>query len=207
MIWKIYWKLEIIDVLPSKEQYWKKWRMFKVKCECWEIKEIKAIRLNSWTKSCWCLQIEKSKQRKKHWMVNTRFYRIWSWIKARCEKEKASWYKNYWWRWIKCEWNSFEEFYKDMYNTYKDNLTIDRIDNNWNYSKENCRWVTLQKQLDNRRNTIRIEYKWEKLMIKEWSKKLWISKHTIIARMNNKNLTIEQILFKWHLKRFNFLTN
>lgn len=201
-IWDKFGKLKIVKILPSIEQYWKKWRYVEYKCECWNLWKIKVVRLNQWTKSCWCLQINSSKENKKHWMHNTRIYKIYQWIQQRCYNPKASWYKYYWWRWIRCEWKSFEEFYKDMKKWYLDNLTIERIDNNLNYCKENCKWITLSEQLKNRRNTVKLKYKWKELMIKDWSKELWISKNTILDRISKKKYTTEQILYKWNLKNF-----
>ena len=73
-------------------------------------------------------------------------------IKHRCNNPKAKYYHRYWWRWIKCLRNTFEDFYNDMYESYIGHVNeyglwmkytqIDRIDNDWNYCKENCRWVT-----------------------------------------------------------------
>ena len=81
--------------------------------------------------------------REKHWMTWTRFNNIFRWIKARCNIKSHPSYKNYWWAWIRCLWNSFEEFKNDMYDSYikhvekfwEKNTTIDRIDYNWNYCK------------------------------------------------------------------------
>lgn len=73
-------------------------------------------------------------------------------IMRRCYDPNDNHYKRYGAKGIKCEWGSFDEFYSDMYLSYIDhyvnhcyknrNTQIDRIDNTWNYSKENCRRVT-----------------------------------------------------------------
>ena len=63
--------------------------------------------------------------------------------------------------------NSFEEFYKDMWDTYIDWYSIDRIDNNWNYCKENCRRADIYTQARNTRRNRYFEYNWETLTVPE----------------------------------------
>lgn len=146
----------------------KKWRwVFRdTLCECWKEKKINIQDIVDWKiKSCWCLYREP----KSHWMAKTRFNNIYNWINYRCNTETSHAYKNYWWRWIKCLRKSFEEFRDDMYESYLKHIeqfwikqtTIDRIDNDWNYEKDNVRWITMKEQCNNRRNNINIKYNWE----------------------------------------------
>ncbi len=95
-------------------------------------------------KSCGCATHLKSPF--KHGMSRTRQYSIWADMKDRCSNQRNSHYYLYGGRGISYDksWESFENFWKDMEEGYSDNLTIDRIDSNGNYVKENCQWITRQ---------------------------------------------------------------
>jgi len=111
---------------------------------------------------------------KKHWLTKTRFYNIWAGLSQRTWNSKSDAYYNYWWRWIKCEWINFEEFKSDMYESYLEHCkefweketTIDRINSNWDYCKENCRWATYKEQANNRRSSLNISINTVQLTIK-----------------------------------------
>lgn len=189
-----YWKLELLSI--SKIIRYNKY--YLCKCDCWNIKEVRIDHLKRWEiKSCWCIE-RKSwllYNIKTHWKYKTRIYSIWHWLKNRCNNKNYIRYKDYWWRWITYDkkWENFEWFYEDMIEWYNEYLTIDRINNNWNYCKENCRWVSNEEQQLNRRNNRILDYMWEKLTISQWWKKLWIKPNTISVRLFYWK-TIEQSL-------------
>lgn len=82
-------------------------------------------------------------------------YKTWDSIKGRCTNTEHNQYSDYGGRGITVctRWlESFDNFLEDM-GERPSGMSIDRIDNNSGYSKENCRWTTSKQQIDNRRNT------------------------------------------------------
>ncbi len=90
-----------------------------------------------------------------------RFKYIYYGIKQRTENKHNPSYPKYGGRGIKCLWKSFDEFKHDMFASYASHVkkfglkqtSIDRIDNNGNYCKGNCKWSTLIEQANNKRKS------------------------------------------------------
>lgn len=105
-------------------------------------------------KSCGCSRFEKDgTEHKRHGMYGTRPYQIWYAMWQRCTDVNQESFKYYGERGISiCDkWKSFYGFWEDMQQGYADNLSIDRVDVDKNYSKENCRWATDSVQAYNKR--------------------------------------------------------
>lgn len=141
------------------------------------------------TKSCGCAAIETArKNHTTHGMGKTRLYRIWSNIKSRCENPGSSVYERYGGRGITVcdEWRDSFQSFKDWAeeNGYKDNLTIDRIDNNGEYSPENCRWATPKEQGNNKRNNHLIEINGETKTLSQWCDLYGLSSDLVKQRIN-----------------------
>lgn len=112
-------------------------RQFTVVCSCGSspfIANINNLRTGT-TKSCGCT-------RKKHGMYKARQYQCWADMKTRCDNTEHANYADYGGRGITypAKWATFEGFWEDMADGYADNLTINRVNNEAGYSKDNCAW-------------------------------------------------------------------
>lgn len=93
-----------------------------------------------------------------HWLSQHPLYDTFYSINERCYNIDCKSYPYYWKRGIINEWESLQSFINDMYSTHKKGLQLDRINNDWNYSKLNCRWVTPKENSKNRKNTFLINW-------------------------------------------------
>ena len=163
--------------------------LWACKCSCGNNTIVSRHELRSGdTNSCGCLRREVSKNRfLTHGKRYSKEYQIWLSMKDRCLNKNNISYSNYGGRGIKIcdEWiSSFEKFYQDMGQSPGKEYSIDRIDNNKFYSKENCKWSTRHEQSNNRRVTIIVEYMGEKLPLSDMCVKVGISYECARQRIN-----------------------
>lgn len=150
------------------------------------------------TQSCGCIHKEQLQHRNyTHGLTHTRLHNIWGCMVQRCYNNKTPCYNLYGGRGITIcdEWrNEFKSFYDwSISNGYADNLTIDRIDVNGNYSPDNCRWVTMKEQSNNRSTNRFLEYNGERHTISEWGELLGIDSETLSSRLR-RGWSVEKTL-------------
>ena len=145
-------------------------------CECGRQKEktVTSYDLTSGkVRSCGCLYYESNKGRNMtHGKSKTRLYHIWSGMRQRCSQPSSVGFRHYGGKGIAVcpEWCDFQTFYDwAMSHGYAPTLSIDRIDNNLGYCPENCRWVDMKIQQNNRTNNVRISINGDIKTLSEWS--------------------------------------
>lgn len=111
---------------------------------------------------------------------NTSTYKIWTSMKQRCNNSKSQHYKSYGGRGITYDpkWEQFKNFLEDM-GWRPDGLSLDRKNNDGNYTKGNCRWVDNLVQQNNTRANIMIQYSGEIRTLAEWNRKSDLPPNTI----------------------------
>lgn len=168
----------------NRHVYW------KCLCDCGvETVIASSSLLNGRTRSCGCLARElTSKTHFKHGMKNTRLYGIWSKMKERCNDTENPKFARYGGHGISVceEWQKSFISFKDwaLAHGYKDNLSIDRINNDGNYEPSNCRWADAITQANNTSANRRITIDGETHTITEWERIMGYKHGVIFARLN-----------------------
>lgn len=137
--------------------------------------------------------------------IHTKLQNVYYSMKTRCYNAKSRPYSNYGGRGISVcsEWLSSYESFKDWANAngYAEGLTLDRIDVNGNYCPENCRWVDMKVQSNNRRNNRVYTYQGKTMTLAQWAESLGIPYDCLLDRARKPNATVEDILGRGYRRK------
>lgn len=121
----------------------------------------------------------------KHGLAGTRIYKIWQNMKRRCDSPKVAMYPHYGGRGITYDptWVKFENFYEDMSSSYRADLSLERIDVNGNYEKNNCKWIPMSEQKNNTSKSRWITIEGTTKTLRDWVRESDVKYTTAIMRL------------------------
>lgn len=159
------------------------------------------------TQSCGCLKKELHDMRISKSIVpqnhgkGRRIYRIYSNMKQRCYNSNTPTYEYYGGKgvYICDDWlnkkNGFINFYDwSMNNGYSEKLTIDRINVDKNYSPDNCRWVDMETQANNKTTSCFVKINNEIKTVKQWCDFYNLSYSAVRGRINQYGWSVKKAL-------------
>lgn len=177
-------------------------RRWRCSCDCGTERAVWEQLLTSGrSRSCGCLQRERASANIKHGCArhNGRRseHRIWCQMRQRCASPKDKRFHDYGGRGIRVcpRWESFECFLEDVGQRPSGEHSLDRIDNDGNYEPGNVRWATRSEQQRNRRNSIRLAFRGESLLLVEWAERLGVKYTTLETRLR-RGWSVERTLSK-----------
>ncbi len=193
---------KLVAIKRSCKSHSGKWKWL-CKCDCGNYKEIDIHNLlrkdKTPTRTCGeCEKFNIADINYKHGMSKTRVYQCYKLMKNRCYNSHNRRFYLYGGRGIKVcdEWigeNGSSNFIKwALNNGYQDDLTLDRIDCDKDYSPENCRWATRKEQSNNLRNNRRFEYN---------GKMLTASQICQLFNIEDAKLVRERLINGWSIDR------
>lgn len=194
LIGQRYGRLVVIEVPTNKAT--DEHRKVVCRCDCGNVKEIALSHLRTGSsRSCGC-GVSKAAIRRNttHGDSGTRLHNIWLGMRRRCFNKNESRYGG---RGItvRSEWSDYLCFKKwSISNGYRDDLTLDRIDTNGNYSPSNCRWIVFKEQARNRTNNRLITINGQNKLMTDWLKVSPVTPTTVYDRLR-KGWSVEDALF------------
>lgn len=122
----------------------------------------------------------------KHGFSQTGTYRSWHATKCRCTRPTDRCFYLYGGRGVSIckEWADFLVLLEDM-GERPNGKTLDRIDSDGNYNKDNCRWATNEEQANNQRTSHIISHRGESLSMAQWSRKLGGNNELVACRLRS----------------------
>ena len=173
--------------------------MWMCMCDCGEIRRVAGAALRAGrNKSCGCSSPRfVATGPSPRFLHEKRARSIWSGMLYRCsDKARGSARKNYYDKGIRVcdEWMDFDRFFFDM-GVPPDGLSIDRINGNKGYSKDNCRWATSKQQANNKAVNVFISHQGSNKTISQWAESLGVKPNTLLYRIQ-RGIPLERALTK-----------
>lgn len=192
---QVFGRLTVIERAGSNSIGNAQW---KCRCRCGKECVKKGVSLGR-TRSCGCLRRDVTSRRVlTHGETKggqSPEYRAWSHMLTRCRNPNTNQFKYYGARGISvCErWLSFEAFVEDMGRKPSPRYSIDRVNNELGYFRENCRWATPVEQARNRSVSRTLTYNGETFSLFEWAKRIGVPYKRLWRRIND-GWTIDRAL-------------
>ena len=179
----------LVVIKEAEREARSKRRQVLCKCDCGNQKVIRWSRVKGRiTKSCGCIPRENLiAYNFVHGEAGKPLYRVHRNMMLRCYDETSEGYHRYGGRGITVcnEWKDIKTFVKwAKASGYRNNLTIERIDNDGDYEPNNCRWATLTEQANNRRTNRLEKYRGDTRTVAEWSRILNIESDLLYSRLS-----------------------
>lgn len=166
-----------VESFSGKDKY--RNSVWNCQCKCGNSKQVTSYNLKrGHVKSCGCIWAT-------HRSSKTKTYKRWMGMIIRCYNPRSKSYKDYGGRGITVcdEWrHDYLAFLRDMGECPED-LSLERIDNEAPYSKENCRWATKLEQANNTRTNRFLTHNGKTLTYAQWARELGIGTRTFWARL------------------------
>ncbi len=171
--------LTLLSHLPGRESIYR--------CKCGKSFLARRTNIkNGHTSSCGCARSTLIAQRNTtHGMYGTPVYSVWQSMLSRCLNPRSQAYKDYGARGITVapEWREFQRFFSDM--GQPNGLTLERVQNNEGYSKDNCYWATMNAQQNNKRSNVILEFQERCMNVSQWAAELNMPRQLIYDRLKS----------------------
>lgn len=172
--------------------------LWELKCDCGNTHYCVTASLRSGrTKSCGCLNREQKSQNRTHGDSKSKLYHIYHAMLQRCYDKSFKYYDCYGGRGIKIceEWQSYEPF-RDwaLSHGYEDGLSIEREDVNRDYCPDNCKWIPLSQQANNRRNTLYVEYHGKMVTMRDLADLYGVDRRRLYRRIVKQGWSVEDAI-------------
>lgn len=178
--------------------------IWEITCDCGQTRKMKLGDFQKLVReakpaSCGCKKRElQSLAHSTHGMSRHPAFAVWRSMLCRCHLPSHQAWKNYGGRGISVcsRWReSFENFWSDMGPTYQPGLCLDRMDNEGDYSPQNCRWATYRQQARNTRNSRLVDSPLGRMLVCELAEKTGINQTTLLYRLA-KGVTGQMLISK-----------